>query len=132
MRVEYMRTLASAHRWPEEVNLLCEEMARTLTFLTYEEAVWLQRVLSASHGQRAFALRQSRERRRLRAHFEQRWSVFNDSKALDVALRARETRKLQRKKANVDASADEGVLEGGRSGEKDVEEDNGDDVDEAE
>ena len=100
MRVEYMRTLASAHRWPEEVDLLTEEMARTLVFFTYEEAVWLQRVLGATRGRRAFALRQARERRRIRAHFQRKWAVFGDSQALEVALDTRRARKLKLKQGD--------------------------------
>ena len=119
MRIEYMRTLAAAHRWPEEVNLLSEEMARTLIFLTYEEVVWLQRVLGAQRGPRVFALRQARDRRRIRAHFQKMWAVFGDSQALEAALCKRLARK--RKLKNADSTEDaghanEGQLQGGDGG----------------
>ena len=92
-------------------------MARTLIFFTYEEAVWLQRVLGASRGRRAFALRQARERRRIRAHFQRKWAVFDDSQALEVALDTRRARKLKLKQSdnqvNEDARQPQGIEEGG-------------------
>ena len=132
MRVEYMRSLASAHRWPEEVDLLCEEMARTLTFFTYEEVVWLQRALSANCGPRAFALRKARERRRIRDHFQRMWSVFGDSNALAAARLKRRKRKLQGKKASTEANGDADDLAAGDEEAEEVEGEGGDDNDDDE
>ncbi|KLO03748.1 hypothetical protein SCHPADRAFT_808091, partial [Schizopora paradoxa] len=41
LRVEWAKSLARAERWEEEVRLLKVEMTRTLLFLQYKSARWL-------------------------------------------------------------------------------------------
>ncbi|KAA1478735.1 hypothetical protein DENSPDRAFT_788366 [Dentipellis sp. KUC8613] len=65
MRVTYAKTRARARRWKEEIELLTEEMRRTLVFLQWKEKWWyakLEARLDAPpdirSGLRAYAMRQ--------------------------------------------------------------------------
>jgi hypothetical protein len=66
LRVEWMKSRARAARWTEEVDLLLEEMHRTLVFLEWKAEWWkvqAQHRMDAPeplrHGIKAYALRQA-------------------------------------------------------------------------
>ncbi|TFY54862.1 hypothetical protein EVG20_g9538 [Dentipellis fragilis] len=66
MRVTYAKARARARRWKEEIELLTEEMRRTLVFLQWKENWWYAKLDARSDaphdirsGLRAYAMRQS-------------------------------------------------------------------------
>ncbi|KAJ7448481.1 hypothetical protein FB451DRAFT_1567204 [Mycena latifolia] len=81
LRVEWAKTRARAHRWAEEVDLLEEEMRRTLAFLDWKAAWWKN--LSQGRpevndrclreGLAAYAERQAAIQVDMKARFERTW-----------------------------------------------------------
>ncbi|RDX40319.1 hypothetical protein OH76DRAFT_1459536 [Lentinus brumalis] len=74
LRVEWLKARARTMRWREEIRLLREEMRRVLGFHLYTENEWLARAQSVHsddsalrEGLIAYALKQARIRRRMRA-----------------------------------------------------------------
>jgi hypothetical protein len=66
LRVEWAKSRARAARWTEEVDLLCEEMRRTLVFLEWKAGWWRKQAyrradspVDLRHGIEAYALRQA-------------------------------------------------------------------------
>ncbi|KAF9042630.1 hypothetical protein BDZ89DRAFT_944067 [Hymenopellis radicata] len=81
VRIEWAKALARKTRWAEEVELLKEEMRRVLRTLKWEEEQWSRRAnavvehlrLAEAQGRRGYALRQMRDRARIRESFEELW-----------------------------------------------------------
>ncbi|KAF8444074.1 hypothetical protein L210DRAFT_3611327 [Boletus edulis BED1] len=81
MRIEWCKARARAQRWSEEVELLLEEMRRTLVFLQWDAARWEERgksitsadkVIAAGHH--AYAHRQANIRYSLAERCHLSWS----------------------------------------------------------
>ncbi|KAF7342705.1 CxC2 domain-containing protein [Mycena sanguinolenta] len=82
IRVEWSRAKARKTRWQEEVELLQEEMRRTLRYLEWQATWWEARQDSrptVSHpvklALRAYALKQAWLHRRLAPHFKSQWET---------------------------------------------------------
>lgn len=82
LRAEWAKSRARAHRSREEVNLLKEEMRRTLKFLEWRSQWWKDKPASwlgvspqLSEGIRAYALEQADIQRRLADSFELLWKT---------------------------------------------------------
>ncbi|KAJ7178517.1 hypothetical protein C8R43DRAFT_871571 [Mycena crocata] len=82
IRVEWCRAKARKRRWEEEVQLLQEEMRRTLRYLDWQATWWEERVNPRSQASRevrvglqAYALKQAALHRRLKAHFKSQWDA---------------------------------------------------------
>ncbi|KAJ7073553.1 hypothetical protein B0H15DRAFT_792741, partial [Mycena belliarum] len=82
LRVEWAKTRARAHRWTEEVDLLEEEMRRTLVFLDWKVSWWqgLQEGRPEQddpilrEGLNAYATRQADIFAEMKAGFEKAWA----------------------------------------------------------
>ena len=80
-QVEWSKSYARAHRWQEEVELLKEEMRRTLEFLKWKSSLWAAKLSGHNHpsssalceGLNAYALRQADVFVSLRDHFLSLW-----------------------------------------------------------
>ncbi|KAF8216980.1 hypothetical protein K438DRAFT_1953860 [Mycena galopus ATCC 62051] len=82
VRVEWARTKARKTRWEEEVQLLEEEMRRTLRYLEWKASWWETRQDARSQASsdlqatlRAYALKQAWLHRRLRDFFKSQWNA---------------------------------------------------------
>ncbi|TDL19767.1 hypothetical protein BD410DRAFT_751691, partial [Rickenella mellea] len=81
MRVEYCKSRARALRWEEEVELVVEEMKRTITFLQWRAHWWRSQVgrradvlsPSLASGLMAYALKQADIQMQLVHHFSKLW-----------------------------------------------------------
>ncbi|EIW81903.1 hypothetical protein CONPUDRAFT_54452, partial [Coniophora puteana RWD-64-598 SS2] len=81
IRVEWCKARARAMRWTEEVELLVEEMRRTIAFFKWQTEWWVsysdRKTLAApedEEGSRAYALRQANSRRALALSFTSKWT----------------------------------------------------------
>jgi hypothetical protein len=81
MRVEWCQALARRNRWAEEVNLLQEEMRRTLQYLDWQASQWrneaslrtdLEPAIAA--GIQAYSLKSADCCLRLRTYFAACWT----------------------------------------------------------
>ena len=81
-QLEWSKSYARSQRWQEEVELLKEEMRRTLKFLEWKSSLWSSKALfrpdhpssSALHeGLNAYALRQANVFTSLHDHFQSLW-----------------------------------------------------------
>ncbi|KAJ6479688.1 hypothetical protein C8R45DRAFT_832549 [Mycena sanguinolenta] len=82
IQVEWSRVKARKTRWQEEVELLQEEMQRTLCYLDWQATWWEARQdarPTTSHSVRtalcAYALKQAGLHRRLAADFNSQWET---------------------------------------------------------
>ncbi|TDL13917.1 hypothetical protein BD410DRAFT_868388 [Rickenella mellea] len=81
MRVKYCKARARAMRWEEEVELVVEEMRRTIAFLEWQARWWRSQIgrrtdlssPSLESGLIAYALKQSDIKMRLAQHFSNLW-----------------------------------------------------------
>ncbi|TDL14368.1 hypothetical protein BD410DRAFT_734211 [Rickenella mellea] len=80
MRVEYCKARARAIRWEEEVELVVEEMRRTIAFLEWRARWWRSLIgqrtdvsPSLASGLVAYALKQSHIQMQLAQHFSKLW-----------------------------------------------------------
>ncbi|KAK7028210.1 hypothetical protein VNI00_014900 [Paramarasmius palmivorus] len=84
-RVEWMKARARDLRWKEELELINEEMRRTLLTLEYEAQEWVSWVAKENdsrpegEGVTAYALRQAAIRRGLARKFQVLWNEDRDS-----------------------------------------------------
>ncbi|TFK81406.1 hypothetical protein K466DRAFT_502162 [Polyporus arcularius HHB13444] len=76
LKVEWFKSRARTMRWKEEIVLLLEEMRRVLATHSYDEERWRAHAKTCAHqdpaiyeGMVAYALKQARIRRRMRAVF---------------------------------------------------------------
>ncbi|KAJ7854749.1 hypothetical protein B0H14DRAFT_3085502 [Mycena olivaceomarginata] len=83
LRIEWAKTRARAWRWTEEVDLVEEEMRRVLAFLNWKANHWTSLMDERDEpdeilreGLTAYAKRQARVQRDLRAHFEGNWQYI--------------------------------------------------------
>ncbi|KAF8432398.1 hypothetical protein L210DRAFT_3413666 [Boletus edulis BED1] len=81
IRIEWCKARARANRWAEEVELLLEEMRRTIAFFEWEAARWNTQAAEFScndplvlEGYHAYALRQASLRHALAASCRTSWS----------------------------------------------------------
>jgi hypothetical protein len=80
LRVEYAKSKARVERWSEEVDLLVEEMRRTLVYLEYKSEWWKKQQplttldLEIRLGSLAYCFRQSHQLNLLSDHFHGQWS----------------------------------------------------------
>lgn len=80
-QLEWSKSYARTHRWKEEVELLKEEMRRTLKFLEWKSSSWVSKastfdpsLLTAfTEGLNAYAFRQADVFMSLRDHFLSLW-----------------------------------------------------------
>ena len=81
-QLEWAKCYARSQRWQEEVQLLKEEMRRTLEFLKWKSSRWSSKALSKSdlssspalrEGLNAYAYRQAAVFASLRDHFSSLW-----------------------------------------------------------
>ena len=82
LRVEWAKTRARAERWREEVQLLDEEMRRTLEFGWWRARWWKQHADShagmpghVGEGLRAYAIEQSNAERQRSVQWATKWSA---------------------------------------------------------
>ncbi|KAL0567115.1 hypothetical protein V5O48_014873 [Marasmius crinis-equi] len=125
----WARSRARASRSEEEVELLREEMQRTLRFLGWKGKWWREHVAKRPHassalqeGLRAYALSQERIQLRLESRFKEMWSLSLSKMEEEVeALVAEEEReeREREKEARGDDGEDE---EGGEEVEEEEEE----------
>lgn len=87
-QLEWSKSYARSQRWREEVELLKEEMRRTLEFLKWKSSAWAAMSSTSSssssalrEGLRAYALRQADVFTSLRGHFLSLWQGL---RGLDV------------------------------------------------
>ncbi|KAF8139670.1 hypothetical protein EV363DRAFT_1094807, partial [Boletus edulis] len=79
MRIEWCKARARAARWSEDVDLLMDEMERTLAFFQWDAAGWEERMLfvpaavGAAEGHRAYAHRQASLRKALAESCRRSW-----------------------------------------------------------
>ncbi|KAJ7811904.1 hypothetical protein B0H14DRAFT_3090558 [Mycena olivaceomarginata] len=83
LRIEWAKTRARAWRWTEEVDLVEEEMRRVLAFLNWKANHWTSLMDERDEpdeilreGLTAYAKRQARVQRDLRARFEGNWQYI--------------------------------------------------------
>lgn len=81
LRVEWIKSRARLERWKEELNLVQEEMRRSVVYLQWEAAWWTGHAqhppfksASVSHGIRAYAAKQSSLSLALANRFSSAWS----------------------------------------------------------
>ena len=95
-QLEWSKSYARSQRWQEEVELLKEEMRRTLEFLKWKSSLWSSKasfrpddpLSSALHeGLTAYALRQANVFISLHDHFRSLWQGFKtlDSSSSELA-----------------------------------------------
>ena len=89
LRVEWAKSRARAARWTEEVELLCEEMRRTLVFLEWRAEWWRKRAhhrvdapAHLRHGIEAYALRQAALQQRIANCHAKHWLPVLKSKGI--------------------------------------------------
>ncbi|KAK0449347.1 hypothetical protein EV421DRAFT_1732619 [Armillaria borealis] len=83
VRVEWSKALVRKFRWCEEVEILCEEMQRTVRLLKYEAQKWEERAQQddasvaeeVRQGQRAYAVKQAMLRNRTWNTFKVKWGL---------------------------------------------------------
>lgn len=83
MRIEWCKARARALRWSEEVDLLMEEMRRTLEFFQWDALRWAERMsfqvasadVASLEGHRAYAHRQATLRKSLVASCRCSWTA---------------------------------------------------------
>jgi hypothetical protein len=80
LRVEWAKSRARAARWTEEVELLCEEMRRTLAFLEWKAEWWRNQARRRAdapahlrHGIEAYAMRQAALQQRIANRHAKHW-----------------------------------------------------------
>ncbi|EIW84336.1 hypothetical protein CONPUDRAFT_120104 [Coniophora puteana RWD-64-598 SS2] len=80
IRTEWCKARARTKRWSEEVELLLEEMRRTISYFSWQASMWdkyassqLDRTDVDQEGSRAYAIRQAALRRSLAGRFVDRW-----------------------------------------------------------
>ncbi|KAF8121256.1 hypothetical protein EV363DRAFT_1406388 [Boletus edulis] len=79
MRIEWCKARARAARWSEDVDLLMDEMERTLTFFQWDTARWEERMsfvpaaAGAAEGHHAYAHRQATLRKALMENCRRSW-----------------------------------------------------------
>jgi len=90
IHVEWCKACARTHRWQEEVELLFEEMQRTLLFLEWHAKWWMEHTSAIattdealSEGRRAYAECQAELWRRIGGSFAHMWK--DTQHLLDVA-----------------------------------------------
>ncbi|KAJ7864121.1 hypothetical protein B0H14DRAFT_3862645 [Mycena olivaceomarginata] len=83
VRIEWAKTRARAMRWAEEVDLLEEEMRRTLQFLRWRAGWWAAKVGQRGlpegpqcEGETAYALRQAKNQTQLADEFTEEWKAL--------------------------------------------------------
>ncbi|KAK7020693.1 hypothetical protein VNI00_017635 [Paramarasmius palmivorus] len=79
VRIEWCKTWARKRRWDEELELIEEEMRRTLESLRYEGQLWCERAKECessvdAEGRSAYALRQAAIRQELVVKFVRLWA----------------------------------------------------------
>jgi hypothetical protein len=85
LRVEWCKTRARAHRWHEEIQLLEEEMRRSLESCLWRSRWWQsraqQRVETETHiaeGLAAYAWEQSLAEQQRAVHWSTQWSAIRE------------------------------------------------------
>ncbi|KAG2070281.1 hypothetical protein BDR04DRAFT_1199028, partial [Suillus decipiens] len=83
LHVEWCRARAQAHRWEEEVQLLCKEMRQVLAFFEWQAGWWDAQSSGrtfgspeAAEGAVTYARRQASLRQSLASHFRSMWEVI--------------------------------------------------------
>jgi hypothetical protein len=96
LRVEWAKSRARAARWTEEVQLLCEEMRRTLVFMEWKADWWKNQAFRHAdapahlrHGIEAYALRQAALHKRIAARHAMHWLPVLKSKQITPCWEAR-------------------------------------------
>ncbi|KAI0764426.1 hypothetical protein BC629DRAFT_1293606, partial [Irpex lacteus] len=92
MRVEWMKSRARSRRWAEEVQLLQEEMRRTVVFLEWKASWWRDQIrercyrtsLAIARGLAAYAEKQASNHEKLAQSFLALWKPFFDEKKLSA------------------------------------------------
>jgi hypothetical protein len=96
LRVEWAKSRARAAHWTEEVQLLCEEMRRTLVFMEWKADWWKKQAFRRAdapahlcHGIEAYALRQAMLHERIAARHVMHWLPVLKSKQITPCWEAK-------------------------------------------
>jgi hypothetical protein len=89
MRVEWSKAQARKNRWEEEVQLIMEEMRRTIVYYEWRESWWLEKEVkwsiadeSVQHGIAAYAQKQGYFCKCLAESFASAWLPFLESEGI--------------------------------------------------
>lgn len=84
--IEWAKAKARASRWSEEVELICEEMRRAITYCTWKANWWQSRAgqrpdasPEVREGLRAYALQHAQEEKALAARWSTGWKPALDA-----------------------------------------------------
>ncbi|KAI0085202.1 hypothetical protein BDY19DRAFT_896968, partial [Irpex rosettiformis] len=90
IQIEWAKTRARAHRWAEEVQLIQEEMRRTILFFEWKVQWWHEHAngrglhvsMAVKSGLTAYAEKQATMYENLAIRFLRTWKVFFDSRQI--------------------------------------------------
>jgi hypothetical protein len=129
LRVEWSKSQARKMRWEEEVQIIQEEMRRTIVYYEWKEQWWLQNARQATgddsiqHGITAYSHKQAHYCKCLAQGFAMAWLPFLQSEGIKVEWEHRYDQLISAKNSRATMSLDvEKETGGNESDEGEIEE----------